>query len=163
MVPEHLLFVYGTIRAVNKKDHPLEEHVAERIMAAEAYLSGFKMLHLGDFPGLIEGGKEDIVRGEIHRIESPDCYDGYEGYHPDLPIEKSLYTRRQVSIHIPDGPDPSNPEQWNDYQPVKGVWVYVFNAEHQMHHFADEHAPVIESGDWFEEEDLYAVDTDTSV
>jgi gamma-glutamylcyclotransferase (GGCT)/AIG2-like uncharacterized protein YtfP len=146
----HLLFVYGTIRVIDKKGHPISaEMLAERVASPEAYLNGFKMLHLGRFPGLIEGVETDRVRGEIHHIASPDYFDNYEGCYPDDLVE-SLYIRKQVNVEV-------------DGALVGGVWVYIFNAEHMMHHFADNHAPAIESGDWFKEEGLYDGDTDTGL
>lgn len=63
----------------------------------KVYLPG-QLLHLGEFPGLIEGPGR--VEAELHESDDEHVLhvlDAYEGYFPERP-EESLFLRREVFL-----------------------------------------------------------------
>jgi gamma-glutamylcyclotransferase (GGCT)/AIG2-like uncharacterized protein YtfP len=86
---DQLLFVYGTLKRGQKANHLLGRGRFER---AASTLPRYRLLNLGDHPGLIEvDGAGVSVKGELWRID-PAAFaelDAYEG--PD-------YGRRPIAI-----------------------------------------------------------------
>lgn len=111
------LFVYGSLKRGKYAAYMLEK--AEFI--GKGVAKG-KLLHICDFPGVIEGLGE--VHGELYDISriGLDRLDAYEGY-PDL------FTRKEVEISD------------NNSQPLGKAWMYFFAVPR-----GDER--VIESGVW---------------
>jgi gamma-glutamylcyclotransferase (GGCT)/AIG2-like uncharacterized protein YtfP len=133
----HQVFVYGTLRKGDSRFGILAEC---ECIAEEAHLLGFKMLHLGGFPGIVpsENGAEDQVRGEIYEVDDALLaqLDRIEGYQKDDP-ESSLYLRQEVT--------PSFAEGEGEFQYFPNTWTYILNEDGWSHS-----TRVIASGDWFD-------------
>lgn len=123
MFKERVL-VYGTLR---------QGHYNHRVLGSEATLlreeevPGYKMLHLGGFPGVVkdlEGGSS--IKCELYEIADANDFrsvDRLEGFNEDDP-ERSFYRRERIDLE--DGP----------------AWLYEYNTEDTDRY------PVIETGDW---------------
>jgi gamma-glutamylcyclotransferase (GGCT)/AIG2-like uncharacterized protein YtfP len=88
---DQLIFVYGTLKRGQKANHLLGKRRFEREART---LPNYRLLDLGDHPGLIEvEGAGVAVKGElwwIYPAAFPDL-DAYEGAHND-------YGRRPIAI-----------------------------------------------------------------
>ena len=139
--PEHRVFVYGTLRQGESRRGALEEATE---ISKSALLIGFKMYHLGGFPGitqLAEGERGKPVVGELYQIDEKtlsrlDMIEGHREEHP----EDSFYRRTMVHVVVPGkgGGRAGVP-----------CWTYVFNNPARI-----KNCPVIESGDWFQGRDM---------
>ena len=123
-------FVYGTLRQGDCRGGVLEGY---ECISPDAKLYGYKMLHLGAFPGIVPGDPEDVVIGELYEVDEAAVrtMDGIEGYRKDDP-KGSLYVRTPVEVEVED----------NLF--FEDVYTYVFNQAGRR-----THARVIETGDWF--------------
>jgi len=90
---EILLFVYGTLmRGMSNNDL-----LADSKFIAEATAEHVKLIDLGYFPGMIEGGSYDEVTGELWEVseETLEQLDVLEG-HP------SHFVRSKLVVHSED-------------------------------------------------------------
>ena len=96
-----LVFVYGTLRQGEVNHHLLSgaEFCGEHVTRAR-----YRMLHLGAYPGVVEGGSTAIV-GEIYRVDRKHFVhlDRLEAY-------PSLYNRKLI------------PSQWGR------AWIYLYRG-----------------------------------
>ena len=129
----HKVFVYGTLlRGYWNHDRCLtgQTFLKEATTAPE-----YTMLHLGGFPGIVEGGKTTII-GEVYEV-SEDCLlnklDRLEGYRPSNP-EKSMYIRKTITLT--DGTE---------------VYTYIYNRSTRFAGRGTER-PAVASGSWRQEE-----------
>lgn len=81
------IFVYGTLRKAEVNHYLLE---GAAYLGEHRTLSRYKMLHLGAYPGVIEGGSTPI-QGEVYRIDRAHLakLDRLEDY-------PRLYTRKLI-------------------------------------------------------------------
>lgn len=141
--PEHRVFVYGTLRQGGSRRGALEEATE---ISKKAYLVGFKMYHLGGFPGIIHlssGERGEPIVGELYQIDERTLarLDMIEGHQEERP-EASFYRRTEVQIVVPR-------EGENKKAEIFTAWTYVFNNPARI-----KSCPVIESGDWFQGRDM---------
>ena len=96
-----LVFVYGTLRQGEVNHHLLSgaEFCGKHVTRAR-----YKMLHLGAYPGVVEGGSTAIV-GEIYRVDRKRFVqlDRLEAY-------PSLYNRKLI------------PSPWGR------AWIYLYRG-----------------------------------
>lgn len=128
-----LVFVYGTLRRGEMRNGVLQN---DQLVDGEVYAEGFSMIDLGAYPGVIQG--EGTVRGELYEISrrTLDHLDRIEGYREETP-EEGLYDRVTTPVMLGNGS-------------LEEAYIYVFNRRPGRRY------DVIESGDWFEHNDLYA-------
>jgi gamma-glutamylaminecyclotransferase len=92
------LFVYGTLMRGECRHYLL---VKECFLGEVRTAPGYRLLHLGDYPGLIEADREGkSILGELYAV-SPDCLerlDEMEG------VSVGLYERREVELIEPPQP-----------------------------------------------------------
>lgn len=120
-----LVFVYGTLRVGQPNFNRYlmgSEIIAKAVLTAPKY----KIVSLGGFPGMFEGGTR-VVHGDIFRVSSATLkdLDRLEG-HPNF------YERKEVSLAKPM----SEP-------------VFAYFLPRDDRHY--ENAPEIISGDWLQE------------
>lgn len=138
---EHRVFVYGTLRQGESRRGALEESIE---ISKKAQLAGFKMYHLGGFPGIVrikDDEKANPILGELYQINENTLavLDRIEGHREEDP-RSSFYRRTEVSVLVPG----------KDAKPTFiSCWTYVFNDPRRI-----KNCPVIESGDWFEGRDM---------
>jgi len=137
----HKVFVYGTLRQGESRRGALEEAIE---ISKKAYLFGFKMYHLGGFPGIIQledGEKAEPILGELYQIDEKTLarLDTIEGHNEERP-ESSFYRRTAVSAFV-------RQEEGKDVL-FFSCWTYVFNNPAHI-----KRCPVIESGNWFQGRD----------
>ena len=86
----NLVFVYGTLRSGEVNHHLL---AGATYCGKHATLPRYRMLHLGAYPGVVEGGST-VIRGEIYRIDKRQFMwlDRLEAY-PTLYKRKLIDTR----------------------------------------------------------------------
>jgi gamma-glutamylcyclotransferase (GGCT)/AIG2-like uncharacterized protein YtfP len=92
-MPDINLFVYGTLLR-GQNSHGLLQNP---VFVGEAYLSGYSLFGLGDYPGIVEASLQDRVLGEVYRINAtllPEL-DRYED-------EGDLYTRKTLEVTLSD-------------------------------------------------------------
>jgi gamma-glutamylcyclotransferase (GGCT)/AIG2-like uncharacterized protein YtfP len=95
---KHIVFVYGTLRAGCGNHRLLQQPGATRLAAdAEVRISGYKMLHLGGFPGIIPGEPTDEIVGELYAVndEVLRSLDYLEGYRAEND-PGNLYDRVEI-------------------------------------------------------------------
>ena len=87
------LFVYGTLLG-GQSSHGL---LRNPVFVGEAYLSGYSLYDLGDYPGIVEASLQDRVLGEVYRINVTllSELDRYED-------EGDLYTRKTLEVTLSD-------------------------------------------------------------
>ena len=115
----HYVFVYGSLKS-GYGNHPLLVEGDAKFLGEAETAMRYKMLSLGGFPGVVEGG-DDSIKGEVYEVDDDTfrSLDFLEGY-------PSFYTRKQVEVH--DGTLAwmyilAKPEQYDDCeQVVDGVW-----------------------------------------
>lgn len=152
------VFVYGTLRTGDCR-HGVDTFV--EMVAPKAYLTGFEMLDLGGFPGLIQFEGDDhtglpLIRGEVHEYENLSVLDRIEGYRVSAP-KQGLYDRIQVRATVPEHDDPERPG-WVIMRRDHSCWVYVFNGEatYRSEEWAEYRKDrIVQSGDWFEHRGYY--------
>lgn len=93
-MPEMNLFVYGTLLQ-GQSSHGLLQNP---VHLGTAYLPGYSLYDLGDYPGIVETSAQDRVLGELYRIDSAVIHllDRYED-------EGDLYTRKELQVVTLDG------------------------------------------------------------
>lgn len=96
------VFVYGTLKQGQGNHSVLDG--APFIEETETVKS-YDMLHLGGYPGVIEGvtGEGTTIKGEVYEVEGLDRLDMLEGY-------PSLYYREEVELANGDT-----------------AWMYLYN------------------------------------
>ncbi len=129
---QHYLFVYGTLRRDRR-------HEMYRLLARYANFIGDatfqgRLFLVDEFPGAtLSNNPNDIVRGEVYRLDSPDLVlrrlDDYEEFDPRVP-DQSLYRRELVDILLNNGK-------------CIRAWIYLYNRP-------TESLPPILSGDFLE-------------
>jgi gamma-glutamylcyclotransferase (GGCT)/AIG2-like uncharacterized protein YtfP len=113
---QHYLFVYGTLRRDRR-------HGMYRLLARYANFIGDatfqgRLFLVDEFPGAtLSNNPNDIVRGEVYRLDSPDLVlgrlDDYEEFDPRAP-DQSLYRRELVDILLNNGK-------------CICAWIYLYN------------------------------------
>lgn len=141
--PKHRVFVYGTLRQGESRRGALEEATE---ISKKAYLIGFRMYHLGGFPGIIRltgGERGEAIVGELYQIDKKilDRLDIIEGHREEAP-ESSFYRRTEVRVLVPK-------ESEEEKIGFTTCWTYIFNNPARI-----KSCPVIESGDWFQGRDM---------
>jgi gamma-glutamylcyclotransferase (GGCT)/AIG2-like uncharacterized protein YtfP len=121
------LFVYGTLQ----RGRRLHCHMEGFEFAGEAVVPG-RLLDCGGFPGLIQGEKDEWVRGEIYQVKPGydveellvriDRVEGFTGFG-----RNNLYERRVITAIDPAG---------------KKILCWVY------HWMGDTGLPVVEGGVW---------------
>ena len=96
------IFVYGTLMR-GHGNHPLMEMGKDTEYVGPGSLPGFRMYHLGGFPGITPSGdSSDVVSGEIYRVVNPDVMvrlDRLEGVRYDKDNNScGLYHKRSGPI-----------------------------------------------------------------
>tara|TARA_Y100001934_G_scaffold168676_1_gene200472 strand:- start:139 stop:495 length:357 start_codon:yes stop_codon:yes gene_type:complete len=83
------IFVYGTLREGEPFHHLLQ---GTKQLALTRTTADFRLLHLGEYPGMVDGGNTQVV-GEIYEVPSSlvSILDEYEDY----PL---LYDRRTIRL-----------------------------------------------------------------
>lgn len=125
----HKVFVYGTLLSgYGNWEWALKD---ETCLGEAETLPEYTLLHLGGFPGLIEGG-ETAIKGEVYEVgdETLEDLDGLEGVCHEAP-ETGLY--RRVTITLANGQE---------------VHTYIYNQNSTWRSYDR----IIESGSWREEE-----------
>jgi gamma-glutamylcyclotransferase (GGCT)/AIG2-like uncharacterized protein YtfP len=119
------MFAYGTLMRGERSHALLAEHAPHIV---DAHTRG-RLLHLGEYPGLIGGSRR--IRGELVTLDNPGEalralveYEGFLGYGES----GSLYHRVVITVTTSDGAGAL-------------AWAYRYlGARHG--------APLIDSGDW---------------
>jgi gamma-glutamylcyclotransferase (GGCT)/AIG2-like uncharacterized protein YtfP len=123
------LFAYGTLMTGFSR-RPL---LGTAVLEGPGRIRG-SLFHFGDYPGVVLDGA-GWVAGELYRVPDLDqrlpLLDEAEGHEPGDEA-RSLYLRRTVPVHLPDGA-------------VRDAWTYVYNEGSGP---AASRGPRIESGDW---------------
>jgi gamma-glutamylcyclotransferase (GGCT)/AIG2-like uncharacterized protein YtfP len=97
----YLVFVYGTLRRGEANHHLL---AAAEYCGVHTTLPGYRMLHLGTYPGVVAGGST-AIEGEVYRV------DGKGFAHLDrLEAYPRLYTRKLI------------PTPWGR------AWIYLYRG-----------------------------------
>lgn len=112
------VFVYGTLKQ-GFGNHRVMERAKSSLIGTFKTLPEFTMLHLGGFPGIIDGGHTAIT-GELWEVEEIEGLDALEG-HP------TFYRRTEILL---EGYD----------QPVE---AYILNSR-----YGDGQRKEIDSGVW---------------
>ena len=96
------VFVYGTL----KRGHVNHGLMKGAHLIGEAYSWGWKMYHLGGFPGIIpnENESDSLVHGELYEVNNPYIIrrlDRLEGvrYDPKTGESCGLYHRTTTTVH----------------------------------------------------------------
>jgi len=97
------VFVYGTLMRGECRAKHIEPH--RPTLWTTAQISGFQMLHLGEYPALIPSSDSAlIVHGEYVEVANLEsmirALDEVEWYYPDRP-EASEYIRKKVKVEAP--------------------------------------------------------------
>jgi gamma-glutamylcyclotransferase (GGCT)/AIG2-like uncharacterized protein YtfP len=118
---KHLVFVYGTLRRGGARAMSIRFPNSKFI--ADAQVSG-NLYDLGAYPGLLLGGSDSLVTGEVYEVDDEilNKLDEIESatYYRRKQVEISLGTHRRM------------------------CWIYVPNPEFYSHR------TLIPSGDWIE-------------
>ena len=123
------VFVYGTLLSgYGNWNWALKD---QKLIGEAETLPEYTMLHLGGFPGIIEGGST-AIKGEVYEVdeERMEDLDRLEGADLRYP-EAGMY--RRETITLADGQE---------------VLTYIYNAREGW----DNYDEVVESGSWRQEE-----------
>lgn len=117
---KHNLFVYGTLQ----KGHHNHHFLKGATFLEKAQINGFKMLHLGGFPGIVPSDDTSGITGELYSItdEMLPALDRLEGV-------PTLYTRETI-VGMRDGS-------------IEEAFVYVFQPARPLSEYK-----VIHTGVW---------------
>lgn len=99
----HRVFVYGTLRK-GGSNHGLLR--CSRRLGCHRTEAGFRMLHMGGYPGVVTGG-EDLITGEVYEV-TPRVLRWLDR------LEDHPRTYRRVPIATP----------WGD------AWIYLYQRDH---------------------------------
>ena len=104
-MPTHV-FGYGTLRRGEVNHHLLAD---SRFCGEHITLPKYRILHLGSYPGVVEGGSTAII-GELYRVDREQFVrlDRLKAY-------PSLFTRKVTPY--PHGPGVDLPLPWEQGQP----------------------------------------------
>ena len=95
-----LVFVYGTLKRGFGNHRVMVAAGGEYLGAATRQFA--KLVHLGGFPGLVEtNNPDDIVYGEVYKVERLGPLDMLEGYRSSA--DDGMYLRRAKNIVMEDG------------------------------------------------------------
>ncbi len=96
----HRIFVYGTLlRGFGNWKWALRDRAN---FIKEDTISGFVMLHLGGFPGIIKGTGGEVVKGEIFEFTNPEVLeelDRLEG-HPTFYVRTPVTTESGEAVEV---------------------------------------------------------------
>lgn len=114
---KHLVAVYGSL----KRGFGNHQLLTDAEFLGEDTIGGWRMLHLGGFPGIIDGNSEEIILIEAYKVSDDEFtrLDSLEGY-------PSFYNRKQVSTSFGD------------------AWIYFLNDQE---YYAKQNT-VVKSGVW---------------
>lgn len=88
------VFVYGTLKSSGSRKGMLMYSADPEIkfLGADKLVGAYQFIDLGAFPGVVLGGKDRTINGEVYEIPGDvlNALDGIEG-HPDF------YERQKVS------------------------------------------------------------------
>jgi gamma-glutamylcyclotransferase (GGCT)/AIG2-like uncharacterized protein YtfP len=122
-----LFFVYGTLKVGYGNDRIVEDLL---VKSEKACIHGFRIYHLGGFPGIRKG--EGVVFGELQELREPEealrRLDRLEGYSEHEP-KRSFYLREHTTVETQNG---------KSYE----AWVYIFNEA------IEDRRKHIEDGEW---------------
>jgi gamma-glutamylcyclotransferase (GGCT)/AIG2-like uncharacterized protein YtfP len=103
-----LVFVYGTL----KRGYGNNRLIDGPFVGYAHTNPEFELLHLGGFPGMVEGSS--VIGGEVYNVKNIAPLDRLEG-HPHF------YERRQIQVFV-----------WDDKQSLfapKTAWAYIFQHD----------------------------------
>lgn len=114
----HVVFVYGSL----KRGQPANRLLSRSTFLFEGWVSGYRLIDLGDFPGMVRGDEGDLVSGEVYEVddEAMRVLNTYEG---------DCYRLEHVSINDSHGRRMYgcsyvflDPEQFKHSPIADGVW-----------------------------------------
>lgn len=115
MTLDHV-FIYGSL----KDGEPNHAHMRRCTFVSRAYVPGFALLDLGDFPGMVPARcpSDDWAEGEVYRMN--DVGDTLTRLDA-LEAEGKLYRRVALEVVFPEK---NNTQKWL-------CWTYLFMPEYQ--------------------------------
>lgn len=137
------VFVYGTLLR-GCGNHDLLK--GQDFLGAAKTNPEFIFVHVGGFPGLVEGG-ETIILGEVYEVDD-DCLrrlDSLEGCNPNNP-DRGMYGRLLITLedgqevttyrYNVGGPSWSSQRSVEDYEEIKSGDWQKFDSGRQRNYYS---------------------------